>query len=124
MTDITANNFDLLDRIYDRNVTRFGFLLDFGTNNVYLGLDIALILKMYISHYKLWLMIKREKKKKGHNLLNNLLACYSIIVPLVFTLISTYLPFLCPDQQIVRHRPSFSSTFYFELYRENGLMFV
>ena len=94
MTDITANDFDLLDNIYDRNVTRFGFLLDFEINNVFLGLDIVLIFNMYISHYKLWLMIKREKRKRGHDMVKNLLASYSIIVPLVFTVLSTYLNIL------------------------------
>ena len=94
MNDSALNQLDLLDRLYSRNETRFGYLLEPDSNASFLGIDIFAFFPICIFHQMVRIMVKREKRKQAQEIVADLLSCYTIIVPLTFTLISSYLNIL------------------------------
>lgn len=90
----TASKLKMLQISYDKNETRFLYLLYPEISYTFLVIDIVLLLPLFYFHYLIMVMIKREKKKKGQNLVKNLLACYAVIVPITFFLVSGYVNIL------------------------------
>ena len=56
----------------------------------FLIMDMIILMPICYFHYLIKCMVRREKEKKGHVIIKNILACYSIIVPVVFILCFIY----------------------------------
>ena len=56
----------------------------------FLIIDMIILVPICYFHYMIKCMVRREKEKKGHTIIKNILACYSVIVPVVFILCFTY----------------------------------
>ena len=72
------------------NSTTSGHLLSPITHNIFLGMDTTLITPLVCFHYLMRSMLKRESKKKGQNLIKNLLEGYIGIIPGSFIVIAIY----------------------------------
>ena len=60
-------------------------------HNTFLGIDIILIMPMLYFHLLKSAMLKRENKKKGQNLMKNLLEGYVWTIPISFVVIALYI---------------------------------
>jgi len=58
---------------------------------IFLGIDIILIIPMLYFHFLKRSMLKRENKKKGQNLMKNLLEGYVWTIPISFLAIAIYI---------------------------------
>ena len=74
-----------------KNETRPKYLLNPVISYIFLGIDVTLLLPLCYFHYLIWIMIKREKNRKGQNLVKHLLKCYSVIVPISFFITAVYI---------------------------------
>ena len=63
---------------------------------IFLGIDIILIIPMLYFHFLKRSMLKRENKKKGQNLMKNLLEGYVWTIPISFLAIAIYINVLTP----------------------------
>jgi hypothetical protein len=73
------------------NTTAFANLLSPNAENIFLVVDVTLLLHMFFFHFMMWVMLRREKQKKGQHLIKNLLECYVMIVPLSYFVIGVYI---------------------------------
>ena len=72
------------------NSTGSDLLLSHQAHYIFLGMDVMLIVPMIYFHFLMNLMLKRENKKKGQNLIKNLLEGYVGVIPFSFLVISVY----------------------------------
>ena len=74
------------------NTTELGNLLSPNVNNIFLVVDVSLLVPMFFFHYLMAVMLNREsKQKKGQHLIKNLLECYVVIVPISYFVVGAYI---------------------------------
>lgn len=77
--------------VQEPNTTRTEYLLQTDVCHIFLVIDMFLLLPLCYFHYLIVCMIRRESRvRKGQNLLKELLACYSVMVPITFLGNSAY----------------------------------
>ena len=69
---------------------------------VFLVIDSILLVFNFYFHCLIKRMVRRKDKKKGQVIIKNLLACYSVIVPITFLIVFIYINILLNYQ----HQPS------------------
>ena len=74
-----------------QNSTTYDLLLRPLVHNTFLGIDIILIIPMLYFHLLKSAMLIRENKKKGQNLMKNLLEGYVWTIPISFVVIALYI---------------------------------
>lgn len=72
------------------NSTGSDLLLSHQAHYIFLGMDVTLIAPMIYFHFLMKSMLKRENKKKGQNLIKNLLVGYVGVIPFSFLAIAVY----------------------------------
>ena len=106
MNDSILNSLSETRKI-DSDKTRFGKLLSPLLSNIFLFTDIFFLLLLFYFHYLITLMIKRENRKKGQNLIKNLLRCYAVITPVAYFVIFCYINVLTrqstPPSMLIGH---------------------
>ena len=90
-TEVTQSR--VVGKLFDpENETRFEYILHTNTSDLFLIIDIFLLLPLCYFHYLMICMLKREsKERKGQYLIKELLGCYSFMVPITFLGASAYL---------------------------------
>ena len=90
-TEVTQSR--VVGKLFDpENETRFEYILQTNTSDLFLIIDIFLLLPLCYFHYLMICMLKRESKaRKGQDLIKELLGCYSFMVPITFLGASAYL---------------------------------
>ena len=95
MNDSSWNTSELHQAIIDMNETSEEYLLTTGLSSVFLATDLTFLIPNFYFHYLIIRMVSREKKKKAHILMKNVLRCYAVIVPVTHFYIFCMLIYSC-----------------------------
>ena len=112
------------NQVYHLNSTSSYPYLNSEMYNMFSSIDFTLLAPIFYFHYLLKRMVGREKDKKGHALVKNLLQFYSRIVPYVFALCVVYvhiiLRFLITPSKVLGDWFCYA----YELYAHSGSLYI